>query len=612
MNRKERRAREKADKRSGIAPGAPDIGALLNQAVQQHQAGHLEPAIKIYRRVLSVAPKNADALNLYGLAYHQQGDHHRARELIGKAIGISPSIALFHNNFAMALHGLDRSIEAIAALRQAVALDPPYIDGWVNLGDVLAHDGQTDAAINAYQAALQLAPDAAYIHFQLAKCIAEKGEYALAIASLREAIAFEPNFANAHERLGSLLCDNDEPHEVLIVLQKAQELEPNNENIWFTIGRVQSDLDQLDDALSAFQKAIHLSPSLTEAHHNLGGVLRALGRSDDAIAAYDRALATNPNRQNTRSDRALTLLAAGQFAEGWQDFQVRGSTSDKRNQLHLGPLPDDLTGKKLLVLRDQGLGDELFFLRFVPDLKARGATVIYQGQSQLISLIKRLEFLDAVLDENLENPPPDVDICISAGDLPTALGMKSASEIPPSITLSVLSAHATDMAEKLRQFGPAPYIGVTWRAGIQKRNRLSKIAPLEGLASGLTQLDATVVALQRIPEPGEIEQLAKQIKRPVLDLTDLNNDLEAMLALLDQLDGYVCVSNTNTHMRATLGKQCHVLVPNPADYRWMNQGDMSPWFPEFKLYRQTYQEGWEPALNALSADLMKAYPRQPG
>jgi len=607
VNRKERRARERADKRSGIAPVTPDIGALLNQAVQQHQTGNLAPAVEMYRRILSIAPENEDALNLYGLVYHQQGDHEQACELIGKAITVSPSVALYHNNLAMALHGLNRNIEAIASLRHAVALDSSYIDAWVNLGDVLDRVGQTVSAIYAYQSALQLAPEAAYIHFQLAKCISEKGDCALAISSLRQAIALEPNFADAYERLGSLLCDTDEPHEALKALKKAQELEPNNEKAWFTTGQIQRDLDQLDDALSAFEKTIQLSPDLTEAHHNIGGVLRALGRDDDAIIAYDQALAINPNRQDTRSDRALALLAAGQFAEGWQDFQVRGSTSDKRNQLHLNHLPDDLSGKNILVLRDQGLGDELFFLRFVPALKARGAAVIYQGQSQLISLIKRLDFLDAVLDENMENPPPDVDFCISAGDLPAALGMKSTSEIPPSITLSALSVHAANMTEQLRQFGPAPYIGITWRAGIQKRNRLSKIAPLQALAGSLSQINATFIAVQRNPEPGEIEQLATQIGRPVLDLTDLNNDLEAMLALLDRLDAYVCVSNTNTHLRDTLGKPCHVLVPNPADYRWMNCGDASPWFPALKVYRETYQAGWQPALNALSADLMATY-----
>ena len=607
MNRKERRAKEPADKRSGSAPGAANIGALLNQALQQHQAGNLTQAAETYRHILSESPDNADALNLLGLAHHQQGDHDRALELIGKAIQLSPLVALYHNNLAMALRGSGQDTAAIASLRHAVALDPAHIDGWVNLGDVLDHTGQAGAAITAYQAALRLAPDAAILHVRLAKCLSETGDRAAAIAALRQAIALEPRFADAYERLGALLRDADDPREALEALQKALELEPNNANAWFTTGLVRRDLNQLDDALNAFGQAIQLSPSLIEAYHNMGGILRALGRDDDAIEAYDRALATDPDRQDTRSDRSLALLAAGRFEEGWRDFQARRSIADMRDKLYLDRLPDDLTGKRLLVLRDQGLGDEIFFLRFAPALKARGASVIYRGQSQLTSMFSRLDFLDSVLDENRDDPPHGADLLLSAGDLPGALAMKSESHIPPSITLPVLSFYATDMAEQLRHFGPPPYIGVTWRAGIQKRNRLSKIAPQRALATILSGIDATVVALQREPEPGETEKFAQYIGRPVLDMTDLNNDLEAMLALLALLDGYVCVSNTNTHLRAAVGKPCHVLVPHPADYRWMSDGGSSPWFPGSKIYRETCQEGWEPALNALSADLVAAY-----
>jgi hypothetical protein len=164
------------------------------------------------------------------------------------------------------------------------------------------------------------------------------------------------------------------------------------------------------------------------------------------------------------------------------------------------------------------------------------------------------------------------------------------------------------VAEELRRFGPPPYIGLTWRAGIQERNRLSKVAPLEGMATGLTGIQATFIALQRQPEPDETDKLADLIGCPVYDMTDLNNDLEAMLAVLDQLDDYICVSNTNTHLRAALGKFSRVLVPCPADYRWMRSGDSSAWFPGSVVYRETFENGWQPALDNLAADLHAAFP----
>jgi hypothetical protein len=91
--------------------------------------------------------------------------------------------------------------------------------------------------------------------------------------------------------------------------------------------------------------------------------------------------------------------------------------------------------------------------------------------------------------------------------------------------------------------------------------------------------------------------------RPVFDASAMNDDLDDALALLDVLDDYVGVSNTNVHLRAALGKPGKVLVPFPPEWRWLPAGAESPWFPGFKIYRQTPQRSWDAALAALARDL---------
>ena len=143
---------------------------------------------------------------------------------------------------------------------------------------------------------------------------------------------------------------------------------------------------------------------------------------------------------------------------------------------------------------------------------------------------------------------------------------------------------------------------------MQVRNRLSKLAPADAIAAALKPVAATIIALQRDPAPGEIDAFAEALGRDVHDLTRLNGDLEAMLALLGRLDDYVCVSNTNVHLRTSRGRPCRVLVPRPPDYRWMSRGPVSPWFPESRVYRETAADGWTSALEELAADLGDAYP----
>jgi hypothetical protein len=169
------------------------------------------------------------------------------------------------------------------------------------------------------------------------------------------------------------------------------------------------------------------------------------------------------------------------------------------------------------------------------------------------------------------------------------------------------------MQERLRSAGPAPYVGVTWRGGTPPSEQRSgsewllyKSVPIESLGMALKALPGTVLVLQRNPAPGELERFARALGRPVHDGSDLNADLEAMLALLACLDEYVAVSNTNVHLRAAAGRTARVLVPLPAEWRWMAGGDSSPWFPGSSVYRQRPSGDWSEALRTLREDLAAA------
>ena len=117
----------------------------------------------------------------------------------------------------------------------------------------------------------------------------------------------------------------------------------------------------------------------------------------------------------------------------------------------------------------------------------------------------------------------------------------------------------------------------------------------------------TLLALQRNPQPGEIEELSSRAGRPVHDLTALNEDLEAMLALLALVDDYIGVRNTNMHLRAGTGRTARVLVPRPAEWRWLIAGDESPWFPRFRIYRQKPDGDWGAAFDRLKHDLQAEF-----
>jgi hypothetical protein len=269
-------------------------------------------------------------------------------------------------------------------------------------------------------------------------------------------------------------------------------------------------------------------------------------------------------------------------------------------------------------------------------VKARGATITYRSSNKIRSLFERVAELDTVIGET--DPIPAADHVVLVGDLPLALDACEAESLPPRanaarclrdfderiavywpqvaapLPLVPLEERLQRVRDALAAAGPPPYLGITWRGGTPPQEQqgagwvLYKEIGLERLAAAVASFPGTVLALQRAPRAAEIAQCSAALGRAVADFSAYNEDLEDMLALLALIDEYVGVSNTNMHLRDGVGRITRVLVPCPAEWRWMYAGARSPWFPEFPIYRQSAQGDWSRALAALRADLAAAHP----
>ena len=324
--------------------------------------------------------------------------------------------------------------------------------------------------------------------------------------------------------------------------------------------------------------------------------MQAQGHSGEAVAAFETALQLDPSLTEARWNLALIQLADGEFWAGWENYRSRPSVVRDDFPVPADRGADDLNGRGFEIHAEQGLGDELFFLRFVPALVQRGAAVRYIADPMLKSLTSRIPVLNEVSDRVNQWES------LTIADLPYLLG---SGETPPSVQITADPARRDKMAARLAEAGDPPYIGLTYRAGRKLAGALYKEVPLAELGRALSGITGTIINVQRAPEDGDSDLLEQALGRGAADFTADNDDLEDMLALMALLDDYIGVSNTNMHLRATAGKPARVLVTHPAEYRWMSAGT-SPWFPDFALYRQTVAEGWSPAFADLSADLASA------
>ena len=215
------------------------ISGALAIAVGHHQAGRLQAAEHIYRRILQVEPNYANAIHLLGVIAHQAGKHEVAVEYIGRAIGLQGNVPAFHNNLGEACRALGRIPEALACYRRALELKPQYAGAYYNMGVALQDRGKLDQAVACYRRALELKPDFAEAHNNLGNALKVQKKPDEAVACYRRALELKPDFAEAHNNLGTACKDQGKLDEAVVCCRRAVQLKPDfawaHSNLLYTL-----------------------------------------------------------------------------------------------------------------------------------------------------------------------------------------------------------------------------------------------------------------------------------------------------------------------------------------------------------------------------------------
>jgi tetratricopeptide (TPR) repeat protein len=515
---------------------------VLDRAVEALMAGRLEDALRAGRKATRERPDLAEAHMLLAEVQRLLGDAPRAAESRARALRLRPGWSAAQLDLALAdlYRDFGRLGDAEERCRAALALEPALADARFNLAGLLSGAGRAPEAIAELEALLARQPEAAEARGHLVRLLYEQRSIERLEAVCREGVALHPQASFFAERLGAAL--------------------------WFR------------------------------------------GRHEEALDAFAQALAraaTREEKEDASLSAANAQLALGRYDEGWRSYHFRHTRSRVAAAVSgLAPEPARLAElsrpARILIRTEQGLGDEIFFLRFAVALRARGHRLSVAGEPKLDGLL-------AMMPELFEVPSGGVDYAIASGDLPLASGVSFAPPLP----LPVDPARKARLQATLAQFGPPPYVGVTWQGGPvqgdatpQRGSFLRKVVSPEELGRGLAPLDARIVILQRKPAAEDLQRFTQALGRRALDLSVINDDLREALAALSLLDDYVGSSNTNFHLRAGLaGRPARVMVTSPTNWRWGIGGASSPWFPAFRVYRRELGEDWSQALGEIRRDL---------
>lgn len=301
--------------------GQTDIQEQLAFAMRHHSSGDVERAGLIYRQILQLDPRHADALHLLGLVLHHAGQNDLAEDFIRRAIAVNGSFPGFHSNLGIVLHAKGKLDDAVACYRRALKLQPEFAGALSGLASTLVTQGKLHEAIRTFKLALKYQPDNAEINYNLGNAFQQLGRNDQAGICYGKALSLRSDYAEAHYNLGNALRAQGKLAEAEASFRLAVNCRPDYVLAYLNLGVTLIDQGKLEQVEDLYRRALSYKPDYAEAHNNLGNVLRAQGRLKDAITAYQQALACEPDLTGAHNNLGIALKDDGQLNDAVASFE---------------------------------------------------------------------------------------------------------------------------------------------------------------------------------------------------------------------------------------------------------------------------------------------------
>jgi tetratricopeptide (TPR) repeat protein len=464
--------------------------------------------------------------------------------------------------------------------------------------------GAAAAAVPLLERACEAAPGNARWRGRLGTAYHALGDREAAKAAYLRALAADPGYAAMHYCLGIAAAEDGDPTAAERAYRAALALEPTHLEARFNLAVLLHEQDRLEDAVAAYRAVLVDRPEHRDALLGLGLALRELRDPVAAEQTCAALLAAHPDDAEGLFQRALALLAQGRLDEGWALYEHRwrtpAFTAFRRDYGAPEWQGEPLRNRSILVYAEQGLGDTLQFVRYVPLLVERGARVVLACQAPLVRLLACLAGVEVV---STAGPVPRTDCQVPLMSLPhrTGLGDACLAGVP------YLEADPADVASwRARLAGDhRPAVGLVWSCdpypGAAARSRAHKSVPLPALEVLAAIEGVRWVSLQ-LGTPA-VEAFASGPPLPMLDARPHVRDFADTAAALAALDLVITVDTSVVHAAGALGRPAWVLLPAQHCWRWEAPGDTPHWYPTVRMFRQEVRGDWAGLLARVARDV---------
>ncbi|WP_321494917.1 tetratricopeptide repeat-containing glycosyltransferase family protein [uncultured Desulfobacter sp.] len=480
------------------------------------------------------------------------------------------------------------------------------VDTLLRTGIASHASGRLKEAEQFYRQVLAQVPDHPDANNFMGVLAYNVGKNDLAIAYIRKAIERMPLNSGCFNNMGNVFQQQEKYRESVKWYEMSVRIKPANKMAHNNIAVAYLNLGILDKALASVKAAIDIDPEYAEAHSNHGEILRAMGDNDGALVAINKAISLSADMVSANWNRALIWLSQGNFQDGWPAYEWRWRRPTTRSRVFAHGTAwqgQDVKGKVLFVYEEQGLGDTLQFIRYLPKLQALGARVVFETGTSLIRLVADNRLYDRLLValKSVDTRPVDrFDFHVPLLSLPHLLKTKI-DTIPD--TIPYLKADpALCRVWKNRISGDNSFkIGLVWAGRPDHKNDVNRSIHLS-LFETLGKIEgASFYSLQK--EKHEKWTNMEGLTLFEKDLGPEISDFADTAAIIENMDLVISVDTSVVHLAGALGKPVWTLLPFSADFRWLLEREDSPWYPTMRLFRQTCAGEWMPVMQRVQQAL---------
>ncbi|MDQ2106195.1 tetratricopeptide repeat protein, partial [Azospirillum isscasi] len=391
-------------------------------------------------------------------------------------------------------------------------------------------------------------------------------------------------------------------------LRRATAAGPDEAAAWSHRGSVLDRMGRTDEAFACHRRAVDRAPEMAEAQANLAMHWARRQRPAEAVAAYRQAIQADPALPTAHYNLSLLLLEQGDLRPGWAEHEWRFGTpqflGQERRFAARTWRGENIATARLLVWREQGVGDEILFASCYPDLLRRAGHVVIECDRRLASLFARSFPGATIRPPTVE--PRDMDVQIAAGSLPRLL-RSDRKRFPAQPWLVPDPARLGRWRDRLAALGPGLKVGIAWRSQLMVGERRAAYIALDAFAPLFALPGVVFVNLQYDDCAAEIAAAENRFGVTIhrWDDLDLKDDLDSAAALTANLDLVITPAMSAGELAGALG----VPVWRFGHRDWTQLGTgVRPWFPTMRLFQPHPGEALDAVMGRVAGDLRRLMP----